>query len=134
LSVSVSRTRITFELSYKLTHLTPFEVMADNGFHQGPRLLANSLQELDLLAEQLPQVSDATALNVYFNSSQNLLNKADEYRKQGDIERTYVFLLRFVIFVVQRLPKHKAYNHVEYTKLRALYRLVLAVRLFSKQK
>jgi hypothetical protein len=49
--------------------------MTDNGFRRSPSLFAKSLQELDLLAEQLPPVSDSTSLSLYFNSSKFLLEK-----------------------------------------------------------
>lgn len=67
--------------------------MTDNGFRKSPFLFARSLQELDLLAEQLPPISDSTSLSTYYNSSKFLLEKVVLFSN-------FIFLFKKLDYVV----------------------------------
>jgi STAM-binding protein len=84
---------------------------------------AHSIQQLSELAGCLPAVSSTTAIKAYYESSDKLLLNAEAAHKVNHIDEEYMWLMRFVILIYERMPNHEQYNKTaEAQKLNRVYR------------
>lgn len=55
-------------------------------------------------------------IDKYFQYAKGMKNDAEMYFTRKDLENSYINYMRFVIFVVQKLPNHSSYNLKKYFK------------------
>lgn len=67
---------------------------------------------------KLLDVKSTQPLAGLFHSAADLFNEGISESNGGDIERAYVFLLRYVTFAISRLPKHRQYNHAQFVDMK----------------
>lgn len=80
----------------------------------GPQLersrsqLERSRSLLELLNASVKRVepSGRVPISRYLGIGNQLLEKADAYRKEGNVEQLYVMLMRFASLMIETLPKH----------------------------
>eukprot|EP01112_Ceratiomyxa_fruticulosa_P017001 TRINITY_DN521_c1_g1_i1.p1 TRINITY_DN521_c1_g1~~TRINITY_DN521_c1_g1_i1.p1 ORF type:complete len:836 (-),score=239.79 TRINITY_DN521_c1_g1_i1:70-2577(-) len=76
-------------------------------------LKAGSVSELyECTVKQLPNIdkSTTTKLSIYYKTSRELLAKARLYRMEGDLEGAYEFMLKYILLLHEKFPKHPQYN------------------------
>ncbi|KYQ92853.1 MPN/PAD-1 domain-containing protein [Tieghemostelium lacteum] len=83
-----------------------------------PLHLATSIQELVNEHAESIDIDKSFKIYHYLCTSNNLIKQASIYKTEGDIERAYIYLLRFCILAIEKLPNHPEYNDVKFAKSR----------------
>lgn len=83
--------------------------MADH--EQEVSLFCSSVSELNAQAvAQISQINPEIPIDEYFNYARKLLQHAGQSKQNRDIERTYMFMVQYLIFIVKRLPEHPQFD------------------------
>eukprot|EP01118_Nematostelium_gracile_P019229 TRINITY_DN8841_c0_g1_i1.p1 TRINITY_DN8841_c0_g1~~TRINITY_DN8841_c0_g1_i1.p1 ORF type:complete len:246 (+),score=43.43 TRINITY_DN8841_c0_g1_i1:106-738(+) len=69
-----------------------------------------------------PVVRDSIAIAVLYKAADNLLNQAIIAHKSNDLEKAYVYYMKFSTFVLQHISMHGSYNNFNNMDDKAKYR------------
>ncbi|KAM9976522.1 hypothetical protein ACTFIR_010363 [Dictyostelium discoideum] len=83
-----------------------------------PFYIASSVEELVKKHVEGVEVDKNYSIFHYLSTCNNLVKQADIYKSEGDIERTYIYSLRFCILIFEKLQKHPDFNKESFTKSR----------------
>ncbi|KAN0014823.1 hypothetical protein ACTFIU_001142 [Dictyostelium citrinum] len=83
-----------------------------------PFYIASSVEELVKEHVEGINVDKNYPIFHYLSTCNNLVKQADTYKSEGDIERTYIYSLRFCILIFEKLPKHPDFNKESFSKSR----------------
>ncbi|EGG21697.1 MPN/PAD-1 domain-containing protein [Cavenderia fasciculata] len=83
-----------------------------------PIYLASSIEKLVSEHVQNVEVDKAYKFFHYLQTLNNLTRISSTYKSEGDMEKAYVYLLRFCVLTLEKLPKHPEYNDPKFMKSR----------------
>ncbi|KAF2077025.1 hypothetical protein CYY_001657 [Polysphondylium violaceum] len=86
--------------------------------NEKPLYLANTFQELVDNNVNKIEVDKNYKIFLYLSTLNNLIKQADIYKSEGDMEMAFVFLFRFVLLTLEKLPKHPEYSDSKFAKSR----------------
>ncbi|EGC34367.1 hypothetical protein DICPUDRAFT_55871 [Dictyostelium purpureum] len=75
-----------------------------------PLYISSSVQELVEKHCSIGDIDKHYSLFNYLSTSNNLYKQAAQYKSEGDLEKSYIYSIRFCSLLLEKLPKHPEYT------------------------
>eukprot|EP00027_Filamoeba_sp_ATCC50430_P009413 CAMPEP_0168544010 /NCGR_PEP_ID=MMETSP0413-20121227/2196_1 /TAXON_ID=136452 /ORGANISM="Filamoeba nolandi, Strain NC-AS-23-1" /LENGTH=415 /DNA_ID=CAMNT_0008574011 /DNA_START=28 /DNA_END=1271 /DNA_ORIENTATION=+ len=60
--------------------------------------------------EEMPPIDGHTGINIYYHMAQTWWDQGNHARKNGNLEDAYILFMRYMTFVLERIPAHMSYG------------------------